>query len=51
MAQQSGTVQLRQEDIAYLLTLLKSSTSPLMTQALVDAFKQRAGQRVGQRSG
>lgn len=41
----SGTMQLRPEDIAHLLTLLKNSTSPLTTQQLVDAFKQRAGQR------
>lgn len=41
MAEQSQTLQLRQEDIAYLLTLLKNSTSPLTTQALVDAYKQR----------
>lgn len=50
MAEQSGTLQLRPEDIAHLLTLLKNSTSPLTTQQLVDAFKQRAGQPAGQRA-
>lgn len=45
MAERSDSVQLRPEDIAHLLTLLKNSTSPLTTQQLVDAFKQRAGQR------
>lgn len=39
----SGSVHLRPDDIAHLLTLLKNSTSPLTTQQLVDAFKQRAG--------
>jgi hypothetical protein len=42
MAEQTGTVRLREEDIAHLLTLLKNSTTPLTTQQLVEAFKQRA---------
>lgn len=42
MATQANTFQLRPEDIAYLLTLLKSSTSPQTTQQLVDAFRERA---------
>jgi len=37
-------VLMRQEDIAYLLTLLKNSKATLATQALVDAYKQRMGQ-------
>ncbi len=42
MAEQSGTVRLREEDIVHLLTLLQNSTTPLTTQQLVEAFKQRA---------
>lgn len=42
MAEKPGSVRLREEDIAHLLALLKNSTTPLTTQQLVEAFKQRA---------
>jgi hypothetical protein len=49
MADQSssapGTLQLRPEDIAFLLTLLRNSPAPLTTQQLVDAFKERNAPR------
>jgi hypothetical protein len=37
------TVQLTDNDIAYLLTLLRNSSSPLTLQQLVDALRTPAG--------
>lgn len=45
MAEKPASLQLRPEDIAHLLAVLKSSTSPLTTQQLVEVLKQRAAQR------
>jgi hypothetical protein len=42
MTDQTGNVQLNDEDIAFLLTLLRNATSPLSTGQLVDALKQRS---------
>jgi hypothetical protein len=36
-------VQLTDNDIAYLLTLLRNSSSPLTTQQLVDALRTPTG--------
>lgn len=43
MADEKGTLNLNGEDIAFLLTLLRNATSPLSTQELVDALRQRSG--------
>jgi len=40
MAQQ--TLTLTNEDVTHILTLLRNSTSPVTTQQLIDALKQRA---------
>ena len=37
------TVQLTDNDIAYLLTLLRNSSSPLTLQQLVDALRTPVG--------
>jgi len=39
----TAQIQLRDEDIAYLLTLLRNSTQPLTTQQLIDALRKQAG--------
>lgn len=38
----SINVHLSEDDIAYLLTLLRNATTPLTTVQLVDALKQRS---------
>lgn len=43
MAMQSGTLQLTDEDVMYLLTLLRNASSPLTTAQLIEALKQRSG--------
>jgi len=42
MAKQTGPLRLNDEDVAYLLMLLRNATSPLSTAQLVDALKQRS---------
>jgi predicted transcriptional regulator len=42
MAGQSGDLRLSEEDITYLLALLRNSSSPLTTAQLVEALKQRS---------
>ena len=42
MAEQTGTLQLTDEDVAYLLTLLRNAPAPLRTGELVEALKQRS---------
>jgi hypothetical protein len=42
MAEQTGALQLTDDDVAFLLTLLRNATSPLSTEQLVDALKQRS---------
>lgn len=44
MAEQTATLQLNDDDIAFLLTLLRNATTPLTTQDLVDALRKRSGQ-------
>lgn len=43
MAEQTGTLQLNDDDIAFLLTLLRNASSPLTTQDLIEALKKRSG--------
>jgi hypothetical protein len=42
MAEQTGSLQLNDEDVAFLLTLLRNATSPLSTEQMVNALKQRS---------
>lgn len=37
-------VQLRDEDVAYLLTLLRNTPAPMTTQQLIDALRRHADQ-------
>jgi hypothetical protein len=39
----STQMNLRDEDVAYLLMLLRNSTQPLTTQQLIDALRRHAG--------
>jgi hypothetical protein len=39
----SAQIQLRDEDIAYLLTLLRNTSQPLTTQQLIDALRKQTG--------
>lgn len=43
MANQTGALQLTDNDVAFLLTVLRNATSPLRTEQLVEALKQRSG--------
>lgn len=43
MADQTGTLQLSQEDIAFLLNLLRNATTPLTTGQLIEALRTGAG--------
>lgn len=43
MADENGTLQLTDNDIAFLLTVLRNAISPLTTQQLIDALRQRSG--------
>ena len=42
MAENAGTVPLSEQDIAFILSLLKTSSAPLTTAALVEEFRKRA---------
>jgi hypothetical protein len=42
MAGQGSDVRLTEDDVNYLLTLLRNATSPLTTAQLVEALRQRA---------
>lgn len=42
MADEKRMLNLNSEDIAFLLTMLRNATSPLSTQDLIDALRQRA---------
>lgn len=42
MAGQGSELRLTEEDVAYVLTLLRNATSPLTTAQLVAALKQRS---------
>jgi hypothetical protein len=41
----SNSIQLRDEDVAYLLTMLRNAPSPLTTQQLIDALRRHAGHK------
>jgi predicted transcriptional regulator len=43
MAKQTDTLQLNDADIAFLLNLLRNASSPMTTNDLVEALKQRSG--------
>ncbi|HEU5430379.1 MAG TPA: hypothetical protein VFU81_01880 [Thermomicrobiales bacterium] len=40
----SAPIQLNDEDVAYLLTLLRNATQPMTTQQLIDALRRQSGQ-------
>lgn len=42
MAGQGIGVQLSEDDVTYLLTLLRNASSPLTTAQLVEALRQRS---------
>ncbi len=39
----TAQIQLRDEDLAYLLTLLRNTSQPLTTQQLIDALRKQSG--------
>ncbi len=39
----SEPIQLNDEDVAYLLTLLRNASQPVTTQSLIDALRRNAG--------
>ncbi len=39
----SAQIQLRDEDIAYLMTLLRNTSQPVTTQQLIDALRRQSG--------
>lgn len=39
----SAQIQLRDEDVAYLMTLLRNSSQPITTQQLIDALRKQSG--------
>lgn len=43
MAEERSILQLNEEDIAYVLTLLRNASSPLTTEQVIEALRQRAG--------
>jgi len=40
----SVSIQLNDEDLAYLLTLLRNATQPVTTQQLIDALRRHSDQ-------
>jgi predicted transcriptional regulator len=43
MAKQTGTLQLSDADISFLLNLLRNASSPMTTAELIEALRQRSG--------
>lgn len=43
-ASESEHVHLNDEDVAYLMNLLRNATQPVATQQLIDALRRQAGQ-------
>jgi hypothetical protein len=37
-------IKLNDEDVAYLLTLLRNASQPMTTQQLIDALRRHSGQ-------
>lgn len=40
----SGNVQLNDDDVAYLMNLLRNATQPIATQQLIDALRRQSTQ-------
>jgi hypothetical protein len=40
----SAPIRLNDEDVAYLLTLLRNATQPMTTQQLIDALRRQSDQ-------
>lgn len=40
----SGHVQLNDDDVAYLMNLLRNATQPISTQQLIDALRRQSSQ-------
>jgi hypothetical protein len=40
----SGLVQLNDDDVAYLMNLLRNATHPISTQQLIDALRRQSTQ-------
>jgi hypothetical protein len=41
----TSRIELNEEDIAYLMNLLRNANYPITTQELTDALRKQAGQR------
>lgn len=41
-AQEAGAVHLNDEDVAYLMNLLRNATQPVTTQQLIDALRRQS---------
>ena len=39
----AAAIKLNDEDVAYLLTLLRNSAQPMTTQQLIDALRVKSG--------
>ncbi|MGH2617312.1 MAG: hypothetical protein ACRDJC_18930 [Thermomicrobiales bacterium] len=42
--QETSTVQLNEDDVAYLMNLLRNATQPVTTQQMIDALRRQSGQ-------
>jgi hypothetical protein len=42
--QEMNTVQLNDDDVAFLMNLLRNATQPVSTQQLIDALRRQFGQ-------
>lgn len=40
----SGLIQLNDDDVAYLMNLLRNATQPISTQQLIDALRRQSTQ-------
>jgi hypothetical protein len=43
-AAESGRVRLNEEDVAYVMNLLRNATQPVNTQQLIDVLRRHPGQ-------
>jgi hypothetical protein len=46
-AGEAGQVRLNEEDVAYLMNLLRNATQPVTTQQLIDALRRQSTQSSG----
>jgi hypothetical protein len=44
LVQDGATVHLSDDDVAYLMNLLRNSTQPVTTQQLIDALRRQSAQ-------